>query len=750
MTGSDLNTPESDDRQSQGATTKRESGLATTVPVRDPRQNGFSPLDGSANGAAGPQPGTGLSAYLHALRRHWLLAFGLGLLFAAIGAAGAWFAQTPLYTVVAQLRIAAQERPLVFETKDNASQTQFDVYKGTQQQLIKSRFVLNTALREPSVTQLAIVRDQIDPVRWLEEELQVDFPGKAEIMRLRLQGDDPEGLAAIVNAILDAYLEEVVNVARNQRLERVSTLEEAYTDAENKLRRRRSDLRGLAESLGTGDSEALTLKQQIALEQYASLRREHMRLQFELMRAELDLAAAQSSLDALGDLEISQEELDDYMQRDPLTVALRDEVNKTAAALAAIEKEYTDRAKHRTEPYRQSHDAALSNLKTHVEQLRSRLQRDRRAKLAVPVAQLQRAASLLAQQEQALRADVDGREQEAERIGRSSIDVEMMRAEIQHLDDVASRIATEIEITRVELLQSGARVSPLERAIPPRSPDRTSRLQLTIAAGGAGFLFPLFCITWWDIRSRRINSPADVASGLGLSVIGSVPMIPAIRRFRAPWSRAPSWDTLMNESIDSIGTMLLRKSNIDDVRVIQISSAVGGEGKTTVSTQLSMSLARAGHKTVLVDCDLRRPALHRIFQLEQGPGFCEILRGELTPLEAARPTSSENLWVITVGADVLHALPTLSKGGARTCFDELRASFDFVLIDGSPLLPVAESRLIAQHVDGVVLSILRDVSTAPRILAARRLLDTLSISYLGAVVTGSHGYVYDYATTRAS
>ena len=137
---------------------------------------------------------------------------------------------------------------------------------------------------------------------------------------------------------------------------------------------------------------------------------------------------------------------------------------------------------------------------------------------------------------------------------------------------------------------------------------------------------------------------------------------------------------------------------------------LSGEGKTTLATQLAMSLVRARRRTVLVDFDLRQPTLDGALGLPLGPGICEALRGEGDIMGMVQQTETECLSVVTAGAWNRQVLPALSNGTVGTVLEQLRANFDFVIIDSSPLLPIVDTRLVCQHVDAVVLSVFRDIS----------------------------------------
>ena len=219
-----------------------------------------------------------------------------------------------------------------------------------------------------------------------------------------------------------------------------------------------------------------------------------------------------------------------------------------------------------------------------------------------------------------------------------------------------------------------------------------------------------------DLSKARINSASDVSKRLKIPVIGAIPMIPpgVMRRLGDGTQRSQLWKMRFTESVDGVAVRLMRKAGCDQTRVVLITSAMAGEGKTTVATQLAMSLARSRRKTVLVDFDLRRPTLDAALGLPREPGICEALHGRCQIMDAVRPTETEHLFAVTAGSWSRHVGADLSNGGVGTLLEQLRANFDFVVVDSGPLLPIVDSRLVCQHVDAVVLSVFRDVSRGTR------------------------------------
>ena len=328
----------------------------------------------------------------------------------------------------------------------------------------------------------------------------------------------------------------------------------------------------------------------------------------------------------------------------------------------------------------------------------------------------------------------------------------MMRSELKNLDAVLETVSEEREKLKVEL-HSAPRIIVLQPAEKPETEYRRSlRWSVMGMSAMMGFFLPVIGIVFWDVRSQRINAVSEISHGLGMPVLGSIPAIPAqvLRRLGAPTKRSQVWRLRLTESVDGIAARLLCKVEPGQTRVVLVSSAMPAEGKTTLSTQLAMSLARHLRRTVLVDFDLRRPVLDGVFGLPLEPGVCDALRGKSDVADLIRPTSTEHLAVLTAGRWDRLALASLANGAGAGLFQQLRRQFDFVIIDSSPILPVADTRFVSQHADAVLLSVFRDVSEFPKIQAACEILDAFGVRDIEAVVTGGVSFAYGRQNSEES
>jgi hypothetical protein len=191
-------------------------------------------------------------------------------------------------TAYSLLQISATPPHLLDGTRRAEAPDEFGRFCRTQVTLIKSRFVCSAALRDPKVARLPMVLRQKDPVAWLGDQIAVDFPLDTEIMRIAMAGDDTAQVAPLVNAVTEAYFQEVINVEHNQRLEHFSRLKDAFNDYTEKLkdhRRKRADL-----ALATG----LNGRERPQDARWRTLLTDCER---DLRRVRLEKAAAQARLD---------------------------------------------------------------------------------------------------------------------------------------------------------------------------------------------------------------------------------------------------------------------------------------------------------------------------------------------------------------------------------------------------------------------------------------------------------------------
>ncbi|NQV23759.1 MAG: polysaccharide biosynthesis tyrosine autokinase [Rhodopirellula sp.] len=677
---------------------------------------------------------------LLACKRRWKPALLIGIPAAVLAAAAAWVLVPAYYTSFALLKVASTEPRLVFKKAE--SEQSFDTYRQTQMAMIQSRFVLNAALRRPGISELETIRTKAFPLEWLEENIVVGTYNSPEILKISLAGGHPEDITKIVNAVKDAFLDEVVLADRKQRIARLNELERIHSETEEKVRQKEQRVESLAKELGTGDSQALSIKHQMALEQISLLRREHARVRFELMRAQIN----EQSVGAAG----VEADLPVLLGSSPEAgVALGASPGKSQAALTAnrITQLQALISRYEAQVVDQNHPT--------LQKYRDELQQLQASTGSVETSGGEAHGSrldILKRQEKLLAEELEKYSDLVKNIGSSSFELELMKSDIAQISKVSDQVGSEMESHRIEL-KSPTRITLMQEAEIPQVLDLGKKKKLTGAAGIGAIGFVFLAISLIEFHSRRITDPQDISQTLGLDLLGSLPAMPKplIKFWEQPKeSRMALWNNALIEAVDSTRSILLHDPDVEQRRVLMVASAAAQEGKTTFACQLAGSLARAGRKTVLVDFDLRRPRAHELLNVPLELGLSELLSEKLDVQTVLHSTSESCLSVIPAGRVNEAALQSIAQNGADWLFEELKKEFEFVIVDSSPILYVADGASVGRNVDGAIMVVRSHASRLPAVAVACERIEMLGIDLIGGVMVGvqsnlsGYGYSYDY------
>jgi polysaccharide biosynthesis transport protein len=628
-------------------------------------------------------------------------------------------------------------------------------FKANQATAVKGDPVLEATLAKPEAVEVPEVRAQgKDALTWMKSAVLVDDKtGGPEALRLNVTGDRGEDVAALANLWAQAS-SEVYTAREEARVkERLKQLRQNYRDNTELLRKKKNELQARRDLLGLEDPKVIDAK--LAAEQTSQTVLQNQRVQVELDLKKLGVrsTALRAGVAAPDKIEVSagavDEELDKDFPQNPLVKAQIDQLlllqKKLGDRVSALPREDRENDTGAVQ-YREAISLLEKTLAGERDQLHPDYEKRLRSRL---VDRMKDDAAKAEQDIQGLKGQQETLEikiKEGEgRIatlrvggqaaGKSNPEVEAMQAEANEMETGVKRLSEEQANLEASLPLS-PRLTVMEAAAVPRTPNMDKSVK---AAGGAflglfGLVFLGVAVV--EFRSRRVYKSDDVSQGLGLSLLGTVPTLPARARASAPDAEDAALGPMI-ESVDGIRTMLLHAGRSETLRVVMVASAVSGEGKTSLASHLAASLARGGRRTLLVDGDLRNPAAHQLFGLTAGPGFSELLRGEMEPSQVVQNTPLENLSLLAAGAADRRALQALAQEGIlRNVFAELKENYDFLIVDVSPVLPVADALLIGEHADAVVMSVLRNVSRLPAVHAAQQRLASLGIRVLGAVVIG--------------
>jgi polysaccharide biosynthesis transport protein len=373
---------------------------------------------------------------------------GVFLLIAVV-AAGIWWLYLPKHTVSTSLRIATSEPSVLSSNAKKFTSEEFEGYKKIQKELITNRVVLNAALRKSECSPLQSIKDEANPVEWLKSKLQITFPGQSEIMQVTISGENKKELAILVNSVVDAYLTETAEMERRKRDERISELKSIQISKMQEVKDTLSELRRIADALGTSDTEMLNVKQKNLLDELALVRQEYLHNLNELNRMTADLKVREAQRDAMENMPISDVKCELYASSDFILKKLQDEIIlrkissnlKNNAELDRLEKEYSQR----------------------IEQIRSEIGRERRAEISLKIKEAEGEIAMFKKMLDASQEELKDLRKKCDSFGTSTIDMQMRRAATKNNQKVLDEVTAELEELRIES-RSVPRITVLQRA----------------------------------------------------------------------------------------------------------------------------------------------------------------------------------------------------------------------------------------------------------------------------------------------
>ena len=281
----------------------------------------------------------------------------------------------------------------------------------------------------------------------------------------------------------------------------------------------------------------------------------------------------------------------------------------------------------------------------------------------------------------------------------------------------------------------------------PIKPKKQLNLLLALIVGltlGVGLAFFL------EFMDNTLKTPDDIKRFLKIPYLAPIPYYDLGEPGGGPYSRELITQhfpkSTASEAYRGLRTSLLFSSADAPPQVIMITSAGPGEGKTLTSANLAATMAQSGSKVILLDCDLRRPRMHKIFNLNRDMGISNILAGSMEASELVTKTDIENLSVIPSGPIPPNPSELLGSQRMRKLVDELRQHYDRVIIDSSPITAVTDASVLCDVVDGVVFVVRSGRTVRDVVKNALDSLHMVKAKVLGAVLNGvnvgKEGYYY--------
>jgi len=283
----------------------------------------------------------------------------------------------------------------------------------------------------------------------------------------------------------------------------------------------------------------------------------------------------------------------------------------------------------------------------------------------------------------------------------------------------------------------------------PDSPSSPKPLRDTIIAGFLGLLVGIGAAFVRESLDRRVTDAHEIQRDLGIPLVGYV-------RSETLGMVGLSANGTTDISEDDLEAFRILRTNVDflagdePLKTVAVTSALPEEGKSTVAAWYAYANAVAGRRTVLVECDLRRPVLADRLGFLPAPGLDDYLSGNAEPADILRQVSvegatAEQLPVIPAGVNVFRPAELLGSQRFKDFLAQISRAYELVVIDSAPLLPVGDALELIPQVDGVLLCVRLGQTTVQQANSAKEAMQHLPDRPIGLVVTGlERGSVDDY------
>ena len=273
-------------------------------------------------------------------------------------------------------------------------------------------------------------------------------------------------------------------------------------------------------------------------------------------------------------------------------------------------------------------------------------------------------------------------------------------------------------------------IQPATTPSVPTGPNHTVDVALGFAGGLALGVALVFVRAMADTRIHRTE---DITSDSDVPLLGAIGKDPDTEHRPLVVHSSPR--SPLAEAYRDLRTNISYLDTDQELRVIAMSSAMQSEGKTTTAANLAVAMAESGARTLIIDADLRRPHLAETFGLEGTVGLSDVLVGRAEPEDVVQPWGIRGLHVLPAGRIPPNPSELLGSGSMRALLDQFRSTYDLVIIDAPPLLPVTDAAVLSKACDGVLVAAAAKRSRRTQLRAALDRLARIDSRVLGIVLT---------------
>jgi capsular exopolysaccharide synthesis family protein len=664
----------------------------------------------------------------------------------------------------------------------------FDHFLQTQVELIRSPSVVSSAIAaimaDSAHPTPALLREAQDPESELRKRLDVTVLPGTYLIQVALATPQPGDGPAIINTVVQKYQDVATAWSNAKNDSQIKRLDKYSLELSTKIREKEDEWIQLAQKSivelqstapvapssssslsssaisGAGSNLPLVVPQNVSvsINEYRRVRDQLFNTNMQLIEAEILFKTRQDEINARSagiDPELLlQRRIKDTLRKDPEIAALIKDIDQVQQKVEMADY----RARFRSDPslvhLQRQLETMKQDLRVLCDQKKEALTAEFRAQGIgnEPLQELSANISSMKSKKSGYEAFLTKLKLSNKEEGADALKLALVREDLASFREMRSYVDKQVEQLKFDS-QGEARINVIDNAKMNGTPIKDSRPKLMAATPLGVIALVLGLFLFLEVRSGRVADLDEVARRVPLEVY-PVPSLPGTRR-TADQRSLRSDEARLQEFLQSLDHLRVslwygKEAVAGSGRCLVVTSAVGGEGKTTLSAHLAVCCAKAGISTLVIDADLRKAALSRMFEEEQTAGLSDVLKGDMAPEEAVVELRDGGFHLLPAGSLGQHPGWLFREQRIGQVLGRYRQMFDLVILDTPPLLPVADALSLGRWVDGAIMVIRYDVSRFPLVERARRRLVSAGIPVLKTVVNAvktsrfGSGYSYSY------
>ena len=616
----------------------------------------------------------------------------------------------------------------------------------TEAQIVRSRPIIEKIIKE-----LDLRNDAGKLLKYgaVAKDLEVKSINGTDILSLTYANEDPELAALIVNKLVELYIEDHTLNNRSETTsakefisQQLPKVEANVREAEANLShfKKQNRIANLEQEITTNIAALSNVANQI---DRAEADLEDITARYNRLQIQLDMTWQEASAVSALSQSLAVQRVLDQLQDIKLTLAQkRNYLSDNAPQIIALKEEEADLTTLLDRQIAKTLDGEQQAIVKNINILSlGQLKQSQIAEFASLGLQKEG----LEKKQRVLQNTYDSYKQKSDLLPVLQEQQRELERRVLAAESTYQTLLSKLQETQITEQQNIGNVRVVSEAVTPEAPIASKKPMIMAAAGVAGALLGVAVAFLIDIWDKKIKNTQEIEEMLPYPLQGIVPnfkKITAKKQLLLPNSSTTNLPKfanidisaqLLREAYNNIQINLKLLDNKAVNKVIAVTSSISGEGKSSVSANLAMAKAQCGQKVLIIDGDLRSPSQHDIWGVSNEIGLTEVLKQEVKWQQAIQNVMP-NLDIMASGPKVKNPVSLLDFSLLEALINSASGYYDLILFDAPPLVGLADTRILAMLVDGLLFVVRPSVANYNSITAAKKLLTTFNV--LGVVANG--------------